>query len=268
MEQKRLKKNRAEDQIGAASAPETSKDDEKTAPPIEKRKRIDDTAKESPAAAGNQKEQEEKPVAKAGTSAEEKQVKKAPLSPTRQQKFTPQKKYAEILNEDPAKNRDRLRQFVLSIGNPGHRESLLKLGILDDPTTFDEPLLMHRAASKGILSCIEVLLSAGAEVNSRNAGGKTPLHLAVEKNRIRVVNELIVRGADVNATDKLNNDSVLHYAVTNERWECITALVEAGADARVQNDSKETPADLAEREDAVAVAAYLRKASINRSKRK
>lgn len=48
--------------------------------------------------------------------------------------------------------------------------------------------------------------------------------------------------------------------MTHDRWECITALIEAGADARAMNDNNEKPADLAECKGAVSVAAYVRKA--------
>lgn len=231
MDQQRLKTKQTDDKIGAESTHGTSKGEEKDGPPAEKRKRVDDvatTSTESPTAvAGKQKEKEEnvpeKPpigvLKKDSLSPAKQQQKITPqqqkIIPQQQQKITPQqqriRKYADVLNEDPANNRDRLREFVLSIGNPGHRESLLQLGVMGDPKTFDEPLLLHRAASKGILQCVETLLNAGADINARNTDGKTPLHVAIEKNRIRVVNELIARGADLNATDKLNNDSLLHY---------------------------------------------------------
>ena len=51
---------------------------------------------------------------------------------------------------------------------------------------------------------IEFLLSKGADINVKmndNRGGKTPLHIALEKNSKEMVELLISKGADINAID-------------------------------------------------------------------
>lgn len=52
------------------------------------------------------------------------------------------------------------------------------------------------AATRGIISEVEVLLLAGVNVNERGEHGYTPLHDAVEQGHLDVVRLLIKNGAD------------------------------------------------------------------------
>ena len=91
---------------------------------------------------------------------------------------------------------------------------------------------MHRAAGSGNVEILMALLRAGAEVNVQGAyGGLTPLMYAVkEPHRAEVMRVLLNAGADPNTTDAGGMTS-LHRA---EYVEAVVELIRAGAflDAR------------------------------------
>lgn len=104
--------------------------------------------------------------------------------------------------------------------------------------TEDGWTLLHLAPTAEIA---ELLLSHGAEIDAANrhkvfGPGNRPLHAAVYMDRLDVVELLIARGADVNATDDAGW-TPLHLAVANGRLETAQRLLEAGADpnARISN---------------------------------
>src|ERR1035437_7941359 len=64
---------------------------------------------------------------------------------------------------------------------------------------------LNCAATAGNRAMTEVLLSRGANVNSKGSLGKTPLHTAVEKKFPAVAEVLLANKADVNAQDDFGN---------------------------------------------------------------
>ena len=97
---------------------------------------------------------------------------------------------------------------------------------------------------------IRALVAAGADINSPNNEGKTPLHSVIGKpsNSERNIKALVDAGANVNAKD-LNGDTPLHLAAKIKRkkkqLKQITLLLEAGADAMAKNEKGNTPLHLA-----------------------
>ena len=95
-----------------------------------------------------------------------------------------------------------------------------------DPNRFDESLKctpLHSAAGRAFISTgerfrikmVELLLSKGADVNSRTDQGDTPLHCA--RNRLRICKILIQHGAEINAINdkgKTVLDVALEYNFT------------------------------------------------------
>jgi endonuclease YncB( thermonuclease family) len=61
---------------------------------------------------------------------------------------------------------------------------------------------LHAAAFAGHASAIELLLDAGARLNSRDRFGFTPLHAAARDGRMAAAKALVARGADLEALDE------------------------------------------------------------------
>lgn len=94
---------------------------------------------------------------------------------------------------------------------------------------------------------IEILLEAGADIETLDQDGYTPLLRATQLEwfgtRIDVIRALLVGGADISAHDEQGN-TPLHFAVAYSGLETIEALVSAGADASVKNQFGKTPLSL------------------------
>lgn len=96
------------------------------------------------------------------------------------------------------------------------------------------PAKFVRLCREGSAAEVRDALKNGAELNSRNHAGYTPLTAAVENNRIETVRLLIDAGADVNMkyTDSRypeNDSTPLIFALNAGNNEMIRLLLEAGA---------------------------------------
>jgi|SRR2546422_2383792 len=75
---------------------------------------------------------------------------------------------------------------------------------------FNRLLGIHNAARMGDVARVRDLLDKNPSlVNARDKKGNTPLHCAITYFELGVVEELLARGADVNATDS-NGVTPLH----------------------------------------------------------
>ncbi|XP_062081077.1 phytochrome-interacting ankyrin-repeat protein 2-like [Humulus lupulus] len=98
---------------------------------------------------------------------------------------------------------------------------------------------LHIMARRGDLEEVKRLLEEeGMDVNVAACGSKstgvTPLHLAAEGGHLSVMEELLERGADIDAKAKnVNGGSCgwtpLHYAAKQRKREAVKFLVENGA---------------------------------------
>ena len=77
------------------------------------------------------------------------------------------------------------------------------------------------------------LISAGADVNSKDSDGTTLLHVAVDEGNIALVELLISSGADVNAKNKWGV-SPLHEACYLDNIKIAKYLIDSGADVRAK----------------------------------
>ena len=91
-----------------------------------------------------------------------------------------------------------------------------------------------------------VLLEHGADVNARNNGFSTALHIAGQVGRIDVVRVLLEHGADVNAR-KDDHSTALHSAARWGGFEVVRVLLEHGASVGAEDNDGETPIQWASR---------------------
>lgn len=94
---------------------------------------------------------------------------------------------------------------------------------------------MHLAAGKGFTPIIKLLVQAGAEVDSRNELGQTPLFLAALANSKEAVEYLLEKKADPNAVCTVASNSRASLHVTTKA-EIAEALLKAGADVNAVTD--------------------------------
>ena len=105
-------------------------------------------------------------------------------------------------------------------------------------------------------AAISALIAAGVNVN-QGVGDLSPIHMAVFKN-MKIMNILISAGANVNNKAD-GNVTPLHLAAKDENVEAVFALVKAGAKI-LPDKSGRTPIDWAEREHGKdsTIATFLR----------
>jgi ankyrin repeat protein len=97
------------------------------------------------------------------------------------------------------------------------------LGMAQATSTLDEQLM--EAAWRGNLTLVKTLLSKGADVNTKNTYGRTPLWSAINGRKADVVKLLLHGGADVNAADK-NGSTPLLFA-EQQKYRHIVRLLRA-----------------------------------------
>ena len=133
-------------------------------------------------------------------------------------------------------------------GNIATARILLKCGTNPLARTLETNLTpLHIAAAHGRNNLVQLLLYFGADHNSRDKKGNTPLHLAIEANRIKCQQTLLecetdlkTRGAKINARDN-NGETLLHKAVLKASRAMIFTLLSRGADPTIQNNKGENP---------------------------
>jgi len=88
---------------------------------------------------------------------------------------------------------------------------------------------LHEAARTGDLVSLAAILDRGCDINSRDAGGMTPLCLAAWEGHEHVVGLLLKRGADVNTRGK-GRASPLWIAASRGYATIVSNLLSNGAD--------------------------------------
>ena len=108
--------------------------------------------------------------------------------------------------------------------------------------------LLHKAAAYGHLDICKYVISKGIPVDIEIPDAKaTPLMLAVSFNNIKVVEYLLLRGANINKQD-CNGVSSMHYAVSRNLPEMVSFLKNNHADLDLKDKICRTPLDVAKEE--------------------
>ena len=89
---------------------------------------------------------------------------------------------------------------------------------------------MNQAVYEGNIEIINQHLSFGADINTKDAGGWSPLHWAVGEGHEKIIKLLLAKKADVNAIDQTGK-TPLDYAVINKKNETADLLRIYGAKA-------------------------------------
>jgi ankyrin repeat protein len=100
------------------------------------------------------------------------------------------------------------------------------------------------------------LIERGADVDSRDRLGRTPLLVAADHKQLEVVRLLLDNGADVNAQMR-NGDTALHLSSYNMKVDVTQLLLERGANFNALDADGKTPRQVARRRGNRKVAEFL-----------
>lgn len=115
---------------------------------------------------------------------------------------------------------------------------------------------LHKAVTYKQIKAMELLLSYGADINSRDITGMTPLHVAAMLGRRTEAEWLLKHGADPTVRDDFG-DTALHTAAVFGNGQIIALLVAAGVSIDVPNGEGDNAHTLALRYRQERVARYV-----------
>ena len=106
------------------------------------------------------------------------------------------------------------------------------------------PTVLMLAAANAQQVCVERLLQSGAQVNGKNAIGRTALHIAAEKGHVPVAKRLLHANASLDIDD-LKGNTPLHRSACNGRQEMTRVLLAMLAEVDIQDKRGQTALDQA-----------------------
>ena len=152
-------------------------------------------------------------------------------------------KTSEELNPPTTKTPDISIHGAAEVGNIEAVKQHLVAGA--DVNTKDKwgwtPL--SRAARSGHKEAVELLIDNGADVNAMRSGGGTPLSYAASWGHEEIVELLIAKGAKVDAKDDCGL-TPLHLVASTSHNEIVELLIAKGADVNAKDDDGRTPLDI------------------------
>ncbi|MDI9257890.1 ankyrin repeat domain-containing protein [Flavobacterium sedimenticola] len=127
----------------------------------------------------------------------------------------------------------------------------------------DTPLNM--VAKLSYYKLVKYFIELGADVNTSNNDKLSPLHWGVEYNNVKIVKILLENGANVDARDSIN-ETPLHYAGWTGNYESAKLLLKYGANPYANNNTGVTPLDLTIRQEHKKVEKLFQKARFRKLK--
>ena len=106
----------------------------------------------------------------------------------------------------------------------------------DDCTTS-----LYYAAENGMTEMVQLLLSKGADVNTRNYAGWTPIICNAIGDNPEMIELLISKGADVNASTHEDGMTALMFAAEESPVEIAELLISKGAQVNAKDSNGCTP---------------------------
>ena len=100
---------------------------------------------------------------------------------------------------------------------------------------------LNYAARQNCGKAMELLINKGADVNTRDQHGDTPLMVAAFYGNAPIMEMLIHNGSDVNARNDENLKTALHCAAGKYSAKPMGLLIDKGANVNAQNQHGQTP---------------------------
>ncbi|KAK9746233.1 Ankyrin repeats (3 copies) [Popillia japonica] len=105
-------------------------------------------------------------------------------------------------------------------------------------------LPLHAAIDRKSIEIVQFLLSKGAQVNAANKDGVTALYCATYKKQPYIMDLLLRNGADINVRNS-NLETSLHCAVSTARLDTVKILLDNKSDPNLQDNHGKTPLHIA-----------------------
>ncbi|KAL9956875.1 hypothetical protein ACROYT_G038427 [Oculina patagonica] len=100
--------------------------------------------------------------------------------------------------------------------------------------------LLNSAIQGGNVAIIEMVLSRGLDINSKDSYGDTPLMIAARGGKMEAVNYLLDKGADLSLTGQYGRNS-LHNASYGGNVAIIETVLSRGLDVNSKDSDSDTP---------------------------
>ena len=142
------------------------------------------------------------------------------------------------LHEAVWHSRGKVVQMLLDAGAEVNARTNANLGIPNydaDEVLHGDYTPLHLAARGGTLSAFERLLAKGADVSATDFSGRTAIHKAAIRGRTSFIEEILKIAYDIDVKGRADGETALHKAVRSGNVECVTFLLERGADVLVEN---------------------------------
>eukprot|EP00002_Diphylleia_rotans_P031753 TRINITY_DN6612_c0_g1_i1.p1 TRINITY_DN6612_c0_g1~~TRINITY_DN6612_c0_g1_i1.p1 ORF type:complete len:507 (+),score=103.46 TRINITY_DN6612_c0_g1_i1:47-1567(+) len=95
---------------------------------------------------------------------------------------------------------------------------------------------MHYACEAGSVKCVRYLCQLGSPTSSLSESGTTPIHLAVDSNRIECIREVSRYGADLDTPDGWLGNTPIHWATHRKNFRMLQTLLDSGASPNIPNN--------------------------------
>ncbi len=122
---------------------------------------------------------------------------------------------------------------------------------------------LHQAAQNANAAMVERLIKAGANPNAAEFSGLSPLMIAAHTGNVQVVKLLLDHGAYVNAKTVETKSTALMWAVSDRNREVAQVLIAAHADVHASTAKGFTPLLYAARNGDIEMATILLAAGVN-----
>lgn len=136
-------------------------------------------------------------------------------------------------------------EYAVLTGRTAMVQLLLQAGARIDTRYRDNQTILQIAAAAGNPQIVSLLLAAGMDIGSVDVNGNTALDQAVLHGQAAVVSLLIAHGADVKRVHPVGGRGPLHEACIKGFANLVQPLIDAGADPIERDRSGQTPLDLA-----------------------
>lgn len=126
-------------------------------------------------------------------------------------------------------------------------ELISKDAAVDAKTKTEGYSALHMAINNKKLDIAKTLLSLKLDVNSIDNNGWTALHHAAEHGSCDLIQELVLKGAAINAKTKIESGlfTALHISIANNQTDAAKSLLALNADSNSTDGKRRTPLHMA-----------------------